>query len=219
MASASRFSKPADNNLTGTNTINPSHPILDALDKQSAYYTLSGETQKRSSLPSLRMLGGYAYRGTGINPNGSASAAWKDGFSNTTSNFLAGIGITWNITSLHTNRLKGEELFKEAESAKLLHAQYEQAMQADLCAVQAKIRQQYQQLQKTMLAVKQSQDAYDMYLARYKSGLIALSELLQIRILLEQAENAQIDISRDYWTLLTYKAQLTADFDFLFKKL
>ncbi|HRN55182.1 MAG TPA: TolC family protein [Agriterribacter sp.] len=219
-ASASRFSNPTENNVANGNVlINSSHPILDALDKQLKYYTLSGEAQKRSSLPSLRLLGGYAYRGTGIRPNGTVTGAWKDGFNNTTNNFLAGIGITWNITSLRTNRLKGEALFKAAESSGLLHAQYEQAMQADLLASQAKISRQYQQLGKTRLAVKQSQDAYNMYLARYKSGLISLSELLQIRTLLEQAENAHIEASRDYWMLLAYEAELSADFDFLFNNL
>ncbi len=218
-ASANRFGSPTQNGLNKVNTINTSHPILDALDKQSEYYTLSGEAQKRSSLPSINLLGGYAYRGTGISPNGTVSGAWKDGFNNTTNNFLAGIGITWNLTSLYTNRMKGQQLFKEAESTKLLQSQYQQAMQADLSASQAKIVQQYEQLRKTRLAVQQSQDAYNMYLARYKSGLITLSELLQIRILLEQAENAHIEASREYWVLLAYEAELTADFDFLFNNL
>lgn len=218
-ASTNRFGNPAENGLNKVNTINTTHPILDALNKQSEYYTLSGEAHKRSSLPSINLLGGYAYRGTGISPNGTVSGAWKDGFSNTTNNFLAGIGITWNITSLHTGRMKGEQLFKEAESTKLLQTQYQQAMQADLSASQAKIIQQYEQLRKTRLAVQQSQDAYNMYLARYKSGLITLSELLQIRILLEQAENAHIEASRNYWVLLAYEAELTADFDFLFNNL
>jgi outer membrane protein TolC len=92
-------------------------------------------------------------------------------------------------------------------------------MQADLSASQTKIKQQYLQLQKTRLAVVQSQDAYEMYLARYKSGLIGLSELLQIRILLEQAENTHIEASREYWLLLAYEAELTADFNFLFNNL
>lgn len=218
-ASASRFSNPAENDLKGKTTIHPSHPILDALDKQSQYYLFKGEAQKKSALPSLRLLGGYAYRGTGISPNGAVSGAWKEGFKNTTSNILAGIGITWNITGLHTNRQKGAAFFKEAESTKLLHVQYEQAMQADLSASQAKINKQYEQLGKTRLAVKQAQDAYNMYLARYKSGLITLSELLQIRTLLEQAEAAHIEASRAYWTLLAYEAELTADFDFLFNNL
>ncbi|MEC3880323.1 TolC family protein [Parapedobacter sp. 10938] len=219
IASAIRFGHPAPQAFNELNRIHPRHPILDALDKQSDYYTLSGEAQKKASLPSLNLLGGYAYRGTGIGPNGRVSGAWRDGFRNTTHNFLAGIGFTWNLTSLHTNRMKSGQLFKEAESAQFRRSQYEQAMRADLSASQAKITEQSEQLQKTRLAVQQSQDAYDMYLARYKSGLITLSELLQIRTLLEQAENAHIEASREYWALLAYEAELTADFGFLFSNL
>lgn len=218
-ASANRFSNPVANQLNAAGTVNPTHPVFDALDRQSAYHRLHGEAQQRSALPSLRLLGGYAYRGTGIDPDGMVSGAWKDGFSNRTGNLLAGIGIVWNITDLYTSRVKGQKLFKDAESTKLLLAQYEQAMQADLSASKAKIRQQYAQLGKTRLAVKQAQAAYDMYVARYKSGLIALSELLQIRTLLEQAENVHIEASRAYWMLLVYEAELTADFDFLFNNL
>ncbi len=218
-ASANRYGNPTLNNANNLVAINATHPVLNALDKQSEYYTLSGEAQKRASLPSVNLLGGYAYRGTGIGPNGTVSGAWKDGFSNTTNNFLAGIGITWNLTSLHSGRLKGEQLLKQAESTRLLHAQYEQAMQADLSASQVKIIQQYGQLQKTKLSVQQSSDAYNMYLARYKSGLITLTELLQVRILLEQSENAHIEASREYWLLLAYEAELLADFDFLFNNL
>lgn len=217
-ASAARFSQPTAFYLSNEK-IDSSHPTLEALDKQSQYYTLSGEAQKRVALPSLRLLGGYSVRGTGINPNGTVSDKWQDGFDNTSNNVLVGIGLTWDITGLHANRLRGEELFKEAESAKLVHSQYQQAMQADLSASRAEIIQHFEQLEKTKLAVTQSQEAYDMYLARYQSGLISLSELLQIRLLLEQAENNHIEASREYWLLLAFDAELTADFSFLFNNL
>ncbi|WP_426791500.1 TolC family protein [Sphingobacterium sp. WOUb80] len=218
-ASAGRFGNFTEIGLNKVRSINPEHPVLDALNEQAQYYASSGQAQMKAALPSFNLLGGYAYRGTGISPNGKVSGAWKDGFNNTTNNFLVGIGMTWNLTSLHTNKMKAEKLFKDAESTRSLQTQYELAMQADLSASQVKISQQYKQLQKTGLAVKQSQDAYDMYLARYKSGLITLSELLQIRILLEQAENNHIEASRDYWLLLAYEAEMTADFDFLFNNL
>ena len=217
-ASANRFTNPDEYHVK-VNTLDSLHPVLDVLNKQADYYTWSGQAQKRAILPSVKLLGGYAFRGTGISPNGTVSGAWKDGFSNGSNNFLAGIGITWNLTNLHTGRLKGKKLFKEAESTKFTHSQYQQAMQADLSAGQAKILKQYQQLGKTSHAIAQSQAAYMMYLARYKSGLITLSELLQIRLLLEQAENAHIEASRDYWVLLAHQAALTADFDFLFNNL
>ncbi|WP_332911874.1 hypothetical protein [Algoriphagus boritolerans] len=69
-ASAYRFSNPERNHLNTDNTVDPSHPILSALEKQAQFYELSGEAQKRASLPSMNLLGGYAYRGTGINPMG-----------------------------------------------------------------------------------------------------------------------------------------------------
>lgn len=219
-ASTHRFSNPMEKHgLKIDQKITPSHPLLNALDKQSQYYTLSGEAQKRAAMPSLRLLGGYAYRGTGVSATGNSSGAWKNGFNNSTNNMLIGIGLTWNITNIYTNRLKGEGLFKEAISTKLLHAQYEQAMEADLSASQTKSFWQYKQIQKSELAVRQAQDAYAMYLARYKSGLISLSELLQIRILLEQAENNHIEASRSYWLLLAYESELTANFDYLFNNL
>lgn len=218
-ASVERFNNPMVYNLSRNQLISPTHPILEVLHNQSEYYTLSAEEQKRASLPSINLLGGYAYRGTGIRSDGITSAAWNDGFTNSTNNYLAGIGITWNITSLYTNKLKGEALHKQAESVKSTQLQYQQAMQADLIASIARIQHQYQQLQKTKLAVKQSGDAYQMYLARYKSGLIVLTELLQIRLLFEQAENAHIEASKDYWVLLAYEAELNADFDFLFNNL
>ena len=218
-ASAIRFIDPLGNQQNNGSIIQASHPIFEALDRESEYYTLSGEAQKRASLPSFNLLGGYAYRGTGIQPDGRVSGNWKDGFSNSTNNFLVGVGITWNLTSIRTNHFKGEQLFKEAEGVKLLHSQYEKEMQANLSSAQTEILNQFEQLKKTKLAVKQSQDAYSMYLARYKSGLITLSELLQVRTLLEQSENIHIQASRDYWLLLASEAALTADFEFLFNNL
>lgn len=218
-ASAGRFSNPPGNYVNGESTLSSLHPALDVLDKQYRYYRLNGEVQKKSAWPSLRLLGGYAYRGSGIDPNGTVSGAWKDGFSNTAANVLAGIGIAWNITGLYTHRLKSEKLLKEAESARLLYTQYGQAMQAGLSASRVKILLQYDQLGKTELAIEQAQDAYEMYLARYQSGLIGLAQLLQIRTLLEQAENTRIEAARYYWMLLAEEAELTADFDFLFNNL
>ncbi|MFD1772287.1 TolC family protein [Sphingobacterium suaedae] len=218
-ASAQRFGNPAEMPSHPMIPRNAHHPMLEVLNQQQAYYKASGEAQKRASLPSIHLLGGYAYRGTGIGPNGTVSGAWADGFSHTTNNVLAGIGITWNLTNLHINRLQGAQRFKEAERIQFMHARYERALQADLSASQAKIRQQYKQLQKTSRGVQQAQDAYRMYLARYKSGLITLSELLQIRLLLEQAENTHIEASRDYWMLRADEAEQTADFEFLFNNL
>ncbi|HLU88706.1 MAG TPA: TolC family protein, partial [Cyclobacteriaceae bacterium] len=115
--SPNRLIRPTASLSFGKKAMARSHPVLDVLDQQARYYSLMGQVQTKSRLPSLRFLGGYAFRGTAINPEGTASEAWKDGFNNPTNNVLVGVGITWNITGLHTHRLKSQAYFKEAERA------------------------------------------------------------------------------------------------------
>jgi outer membrane protein TolC len=219
-SSVNRFMAAKEQTLKGEQQVlSTSHPVLVALDRQADFYRLSSEVEKRKALPSLRVLGGYAYRGTGVGSNGFASGKWQEGFANSTNNYLAGIGITWNITGLHANRLKGAGLLKEAESTEHKREQYQQAMQADLSSLHVKAVQQYQQVKKAGMGVRQAMAAYDMYIARYKSGLISLTELLQIQLLLEQAENSQIEATLEYWMLQTGRAALTSDFEFLFNNL
>lgn len=214
--SVQRFTGTSLYTLNAASAISASHPKLEALTNEESYLRFSSEAQNRSALPSLHLIGGYAFRGTGIDSDATVSGQWRDGFSNNSTNYIAGIGITWNLSNLHTNQLKGKELSKEADRVKLVQTQYQQNMQADLEASRANLEQQILQLTQTKLAVQQAERAYAMYVARFKSGLITLSELLQLRLLLENAENSHIEASRDYWLQLANEAALTADFDFLF---
>lgn len=217
--SIQRFTASSAYALKSETSISASHPDLETLDQEAAYLRFSSEAQKRTALPSLHLIGGYAYRGTGINADATVSGQWRDGFSNNSTNYIAGIGITWNISNLHSSQLKGKELSKEAARVKFEQAQHKQNMHADLEASRANLEQQTLQLTQTKLAVQQAERAYAMYVARFKSGLITLSELLQLRLLLEDAENSHLEASRDYWLQLANEAALTADFDFLFTNL
>lgn len=216
--SEASFSKPEFNG-TQLTSAHSSHPFIEALDQQAAYHESLASAQKRSALPSLKLMGGYAYRGTGIGTGTAVSGKWADGFSNGTNNALVGLGLTWNLTNLHSNKLKANAQLKDAEKTKYMQSQYELSMQAGLQAAKNKIIEQRKQLTKTAQAVEQVLAAYDMYMARYKSGLITLTELLQIRMLLEQAENNHIEASRNYWLQLTDEAELSNNFDFLFNNL
>ncbi|HAO08709.1 MAG TPA: TolC family protein [Chryseobacterium sp.] len=206
-------------NFPEGNSFNPSHPFLLSIHQESEYYLTKAEAERKASLPSLKVLGGYAYRGTGADSYGNVSGEWMDGFSNSANNVLVGIGLTWNISSLHTNRQKSNMLSKEAERLGYLEKQYQLSMETEIAAIQRKIEDQQKQLQKENIAVKGASDAYEMYFARYKSGLITLTELLQIRQILENAEKSQIDAAKEFWEQVVNKAELTGDFDFLFTHL
>ncbi len=218
-ASLIHFKEPDKTPKNEIRLISPSHPTLMALGNQSKYYQLRGKVQRKSALPSVSLMAGYAYRATGIGDNGVVSGTWKDGFSNPAENVLAGIVITWNVSDLYTKHLKANSLLRKAESTGYLQQQYKEAMQAELSASKAKIIQQFKEIKKTNAAVQQAEQAFEMYLARYESGLIDLSTLLQIQLLLEQAEDNHIDAAYKYWLLIANEAELTTDFSYLFNNL
>ncbi|MDM1045726.1 TolC family protein [Myroides sp. 1354] len=204
------------NDATATETFE--HPVLTQYKQEASYFEHSSKSMSRAALPSIKVLGGYAIRGTGIQSH-TVTDKWKDGFSNAIDNYLVGVGITWNFSSLFTNQYKKQALTKQAESAEKKYSAYEQALQANIAASQVQIKEQTQQLQQTHQAIIHATQAYGMYMARYKSGLITLSELLQIQQLLEQAEKTHIDATQHYWMQVVSEAALTANFDFLFTNL
>lgn len=199
-------------------TTDSEHPVLQQYKQQASYFEHSSKSIARASLPSVKLLGGYALRGTGIQTE-TVSDKWKDGFSNSVDNYLVGIGLTWNFSSLVTNQHKKRALNKQAENADKKYTAYEQALHANIEASQIQIQEQSQQLTQSYQAVEQATQAYTMYMARYKSGLITLTELLQIQQLLEQAEKTHIEATQHYWLQLVTAATLTANFDFLFTNL
>src|SRR5690554_65330 len=217
--SLSHFLDPNTIAMEKSDEINTGHPILTSIDAQRQNLEYLGKSENNAALPSVNLLGGYAYRGSGIHSDGRVSDSWSDGFSNSVTNALVGIGITWNISDLYTQKQKSNSLKAQAESQQFLYDQYENQMQANLTSIQQQIQSQFAEVQKTQEAQTQVQDAYGMYLARYQSGLIDLSTLLQIQILLEQAETRHIQAAYDYWLLLAAEAELLADFDYVFTNL
>ena len=213
------FLNPMEVSLNKAAEINSSHPVLNLLDEQRKRLNYQGKSEARAALPSINLIGGYAYRGVGIGEDGTVSDGWNDGFSNSVTNGLVGVGITWNISDLYTQKQRASSLKKQAESEGHRYKQYEQQMQAELASIQNRLLRQYTEVEKTNEAQQQANDAYEMYLSRYKSGLVDLSNLLQIQILVEQAEKKHIDAAYGFWMLMASEAELLADFSHLFNTL
>lgn len=198
---------------------NISHPFIETLQFEADYFEKKAESQRKSALPSIKALAGYAYRGSGINNQGYSSGNWIDGFSNPANNFLVGLGVTWNLTSVYTNSKKANAFRKESERFLYLEEQSKMAIQVETSALEKTISAQFDELGKQAEAVKKAESAYEMYFARYKSGLIGLTELLQIQQILETAENNQINAAKDYWKQVINLAEMTTDFNYLFNNL
>src|SRR5699024_636012 len=55
------------------NKIKRSHPLLQSIEESKKQLEYSGKSQKSAALPSVNLLGGIAYRGTGIGEDGVVS--------------------------------------------------------------------------------------------------------------------------------------------------
>ena len=219
LGSITQFLHPLDDSSNKITEIDPDHPLLRTLDEQRKALDYRGKSESKAALPSINLIGGYAYRGVGIDTDRIVSNSWNDGFSNSVTNGLVGVGMTWNMSDLYTKKQRAGSLKKQAESDGHRHQQYKQQMAAELAAIQNKLSRQYVEVEKTNAAQQQANDAYQMYLSRYKSGLMDLSNLLQIQILLEQAEKKHSDAAFGFWMLRTSEAELIADFSHVFNNL
>ena len=141
------------------------------------------------------------------------------GFENSISNFALGIGITWDITGIYSNKLKSKSFSNMAKSSDLRFKEHQNAMSSDLEALEINLQSHYGQISDSKASVDQALQAYNMYMARYKNGLIPLGELLQIEFVLQQSQNNLILALKQYWDLLAYQGELTNDFSFLFSNL
>lgn len=198
-----------------SDSISLSHPYLQILDKQIRYNEAQNTLSSKKALPSLSLLGGLSARGSGINPDGTVEPDLSAGFNHPARNYLVGVGLTWNISNIYTGSLEKKRTAKVLEGSKFTYDLQKLQMNTALQAVTSRIDQQLKQVTNTRLALRKAQQAYDLYLSRYESGLINLTELLQIQSLLQQVEKNAIEVQQEFWNLLIKRAELSGDFSYL----
>ena len=195
------------------------HPYLQYLKANESYANASLDAVKRLPYPSAGLLAGAGIRGSGINSAGIASNNFSAPWKNNTPGYLAGVGITWNLSSLYQNKVKQKMAKKEIESAE---ADYEEAnlqLKTSYHAAVSRWQQQRERLMDSRVALDASMQAYDLYVTRYESGLINLIELLQLQNTLQDAENNYVKAMAAYWDELINQSESTGDLSLLLSQI
>lgn len=195
------------------------HPYLQYLKATILYANASLKAVKRQPYPSVGLLAGAGIRGSGVNSSGiinnNFSAPWK----NNSAGYLLGIGVTWNLSSLYQNKVKQKMAEKEIQAAK---ADYEEAnlqLNTSYHAAISSWKQQRQKVTDSRTALIASQQAYDLYVTRYESGLINLIELLQLQKTLQDAESNYAKANAAYWNELINQSESTGSLSLLLSQL
>lgn len=181
-----------------------------------------GKTQLKSSqteyYPSLNFVGIYQTRGSGFNPDyavnqKSFTRNYFDGINPSRQNYLLGIGLNWNLTSIArvNKKVSAQKLVIEA-----LQNEYEvveQQLKTQSDAAETKIKFAVDNAQEAPKQVAAAQQAYKQKTALYKNGLADLVAVTQTFYTLNRAEIDQDIILTNIWQSLLLKAAATGDFD------
>lgn len=190
------------------------HPVLNVLEQQVIYGQIRQKVESRKLLPAVSLLGGASFRGSGIGTSG-VNNSLTSGFQNVSNNYLAGIGLTWNISDIYSGSLEKKRVAQQTMAAQSRYDLQKIQLNTGIQSINANITEQMKQVSKSDAAVQKSKEAYELYFARYESGLINLTELLQIQLLLQEAEKSNIDAYQSLWEQVISRSAATNDFSYL----
>lgn len=198
-----------------TSDKNVIHPLVTYRKDQVEQARVHKELVSINALPSLSLLGGGQFRTHSPALGEGIPDTWKNSYQSPVSNYLVGVGLKWNLNNLFDYKLN-----KGQYQEKILQRQAE----ADETLLNLSSQQQIAQRQLTLgkqqishaeEAAEAASEAFRLFQARYNSGLISITELLQIQDLLQRTERTRIDAYNQYWMQQVDLASSQADFSFL----
>ncbi|MBD1391942.1 TolC family protein [Mucilaginibacter glaciei] len=213
-------------NITTPNTPDAvsNHPLLsfyksriDVSDKQAAYF-------KTFNYPVFSLVGVFQTRGSGfsnlysVNQN-AYTTNYGDGIKPTRSNYLIGVGVTWNLTQ----PLRISQQVKAQRYISLgLQDEYDQTkleLNAQLNLSDAKIRNALSNYREVPVQIKAASDAWIQKSVLYKNGLSNLVDVTQARYALIRAETDRDIAYNNVWQALLLKAAAAGDFNLFINEL
>ncbi len=199
------------------------HPVLayyksriDIAAEQNRFY-------KRLYYPSLSMFGIFQDRASGFKAayTQDQTAYTQDyvtGISPTRANYLFGIGLNWNLTTIARNgaQVKSQRFITDA-----LQNEYEladQQIKAQLVLADQKIKNALDNYNEAPQQVKAATDAYNQKNALYKNGLATIVEVTQTLYALNRAETDRDIAYSNVWQALLLKAAAAGDLELFTKE-
>lgn len=191
------------------------HPHLQFKDAQIRYAGKLKELTAVSALPTVSLLGGVQWRGNAAAQGAPLVDNWLNSYHYPVGNYLVGVGLRWNMGNLFNYKLdmgrQEEEILQrqaEAEALSLnLNTQHQIA--------QRQLVQGKKQIENAEQAFEAASEAFHLFENRYSSGLISITELLQIQDILQNTEKTRIEAYYQYWIQQVDRAESRADFSFL----
>ncbi|RYY20977.1 MAG: TolC family protein, partial [Sphingobacteriaceae bacterium] len=207
---------------TTTNFSLTKHPVLQFYQNRISISSEREKYYKTFSYPTFSLFNIFQSRGSGFNSYTLNQTIYTQnyfsGVNPTRSNYLLGIGMSWNLTSplrVH-EQVKAQQFTSEG-----LRNEYElvnQQLSAQLILSKTRIENALKNYQAAPIGLKAATDAFNQKTVLYKNGLATIVDVTQALFTLNRAETDRDIAYNNVWQALLYKAAATGDFGIFFNE-
>ena len=193
------------------------HPTLNWYRKRIEVSEAQTKYLRKLSLPVFSLFSVFQTRGSGFGSDyaqdqSSFNQNYLKGIEPVRSNYLLGIGVTWNLTS-------PLRISQQAASQNFLSAAFRnefdlanQQLQAQLTLSETKIANAVATYQEAPLQVKAASDAFLQKSVLYRNGLTNIVDVTQALYTLNRAETDRDIAYNNVWQAFLLRAAASGDF-------
>ncbi|MBW1658791.1 TolC family protein [Flavobacterium quisquiliarum] len=194
------------------------HPLLQFYKTKIDYSNQQVKLYKRFYYPTMSAFGVLQTRASGFdssyatNQNAFTRNYW-DGVNPDRTNYLLGVGITWNLT---TPFRSSKQVMAQKFVSQGLQEEYNQAdreLKSQLNFAEDKIKITLENYAEAPIQVDAAKRAYLQKSTLYKNGLTDLTDLTQTMYVLNRAEIDRDIVNNNVWQSFLLKVAATGNFD------
>ncbi|MEG0849797.1 TolC family protein [Flavobacterium plurextorum] len=194
------------------------HPLLQFYKTKIDYSNQQVKLYKRFYYPTMSAFGVLQTRASGFDNSYATdqhafSRNYWDGVNPDRSNYLVGIGITWNLT---TPFRSSKQVSAQKFVSQALQEEYNQAdreLKSQLTFAEDKIKITMDNYVEAPIQVDAAKRAYIQKSTLYKNGLTDLTDLTQTIYTLNRAEIDRDIVNNNVWQSYLLKVAATGNFD------
>jgi outer membrane protein TolC len=192
------------------------HPVLSFFQSRMDQTRMQAQLSRKSYFPTISLVGIFQTRASGFDSRYAQdqtafTRSYSTGISPTRSNYLVGVGLVWNLTSIaRTNaQVKSFNALNLAAQAELELARQQLDTQGQIA--DAKFSNAFLIQREAPIQVRSATDAYAQKSALYRNGLTTLVDVTQTLYALNRAETDRDLAFINVWQALLLKAAATGD--------
>lgn len=198
--------------------VKSAHPVLNYYKNRVELSNEQSNYFKKSYYPTFSLFGVMQGRGSGFSSayaqNQTAfTRSYADGINPTRGNYLMGLGMVWNLTSIVRTQ---PQVRAQQYISRALEDEYElvnKQLQAQLVLSDQKLKNALDNYKEAPVQVKAASDAYLQKSTLYKNGLTTIVDLTQALYTLNRAETDRDIAYNNVWQALLLKSAALGNYD------